>query len=97
MRAAGLDPETTLKAVSSGAASSWMLVNLGPLILKEDFAPGFSIRLQFKDLRLLKEWLSELGGDYPAASLVYSLFQKAMEMELDKQGNQGLFNVWPSS
>ena len=95
-RAAGLGPETTLKAVSSGAASSWMLSNLGPLILKGDFSPGFSVRLQFKDLRLLKEWIAELGGDFPAASLVHSLFQKAMEMGLEEQGNQGLFNVWPS-
>lgn len=97
MRAAGLDPETTFKAVSSGAASSWMLVNLGPLMLKGDFAAGFSIRLQFKDLQLLKEWISELGGDFPAASLVQSLFQKAMEMGLEEQGNQGLINIWPSS
>lgn len=97
VRASGLDPETTLKAVSSGAASSWMLTNLGPLILKGDFSPGFSVRLQFKDLRLLKEWIDELGEDFPAASLVHSLFQKAMEMGLDKQGNHGLFNVWPSS
>ena len=96
-RAAGLDPETTLKAVSSGAASSWMLTNLGPLILRGDFAPGFSIRLQYKDLTLLSEWISELGGDFPAASLIHSAFQQAMEMGLEEQGNQGLINVWPSS
>jgi 3-hydroxyisobutyrate dehydrogenase len=93
-RAAGLDPETTLQAISSGAASSWMLANLGPMILKEDFAPGFSIRLQQKDMKLLKEWISELGGDFPAANLVYSLFTKALEMGLEDLGNQGLINVW---
>src|SRR5579875_213647 len=96
-RTAGLDPETTLRAVSSGAASSWMLANLGPRILKGDFAPGFSIRLQFKDLKLLEDWISELGGDFPAASLLHSLFGKAMQMGLETQGNQGLYNVWPSS
>jgi 3-hydroxyisobutyrate dehydrogenase len=93
-RAAGLDPETTLQAISSGAASSWMLANLGPMILQEDFAPGFSIRLQQKDMKLLKEWISELGGDFPAANLVYSLFTKALEMGLEDQGNQGLINIW---
>jgi 3-hydroxyisobutyrate dehydrogenase len=93
-RAADLDPETTLRAISSGAASSWMLANLGPMILKEDFAPGFSIRLQQKDMKLLKEWISELGGDFPAANLVYSLFTKALEMGLEGQGNQGLINIW---
>ncbi len=93
-RAAGLDLETTLQAISSGAASSWMLQNLGPMILKGDFAPGFSIRLQHKDLQLLNEWISELDGDFPAADLVYSLFTKALEMGLIDQGNQGLINVW---
>jgi len=93
-RAAGLDLETTLQAVSSGAASSWMLANLGPLILKEEFCPGFSIRLQHKDLKLVQQWISELGGDFPASNLVYLLFTRALEMGLGDQGNQGLINMW---
>ena len=93
-RAAGLDVQTTLQAVSSGAASSWMLANLGPKILQGDFAPGFSIRLQHKDLTLLTDWLAGIGGDFPAADLVYSLFQKAVDAGLANQGNQGLINFW---
>jgi 3-hydroxyisobutyrate dehydrogenase len=92
--AAGLDPQTTLRAVLSGAASSWMLANLGPKILQEDFAPGFSIRLQHKDVTLLQEWLAGMGGDYPAAGLVHSLFQSAIDAGLANQGNQGLINLW---
>jgi len=93
-RAAGLNEQTTLEAISSGAASSWMLANLGPRILRGDFAPGFSVRLQHKDLTLLKDWLAGIGGDFPAADLVYSLFHDAMEAGLAGQGNQGLFNLW---
>lgn len=93
-RAAGLEEQTTLKAVSSGAASSWMLVNLGPKILQGDFAPGFSIRLQHKDVTLLKDWLAGMDDDFPAADLVYSLFHEAMDAGLAEQGNQGLINLW---
>src|ERR1700728_840563 len=93
-RAAGLDAQTTWQAISSGAASSWMLVNLGPKILAGDFAPGFSIRLQHKDLMLLRDWLAGISGDFPAANLVYSLFQRAMDQGLANQGNQGLINLW---
>lgn len=96
-RQAGLDIPTTLQAVMSGAANSWMVTNLLPLILKDDFAPGFSIRLQHKDLKLLTDWTDALGGDFPAARLVHSLFAKAMEMGLEDQGNQGLINVWGNS
>jgi 3-hydroxyisobutyrate dehydrogenase len=93
-RKAGLDVQATLRAVTSGAANSWMVANLLPLIVNENFAPGFSIRLQHKDLKLLTEWIDSVQGDFPAADLVYSLFSKAMEMGLENQGNQGLINVW---
>lgn len=93
-RVAGLDPDVTLQAVLQGAAGSWMLANLGPCILRQDFAPGFSIRLQHKDLKLLHEWTSELGGEFPAADLAYAVFAEALEMGLGDQGNQGLINVW---
>jgi 3-hydroxyisobutyrate dehydrogenase len=92
--AAGLDPEETLRVVSSGAASSWMLTNLGPKILAKDFSPGFSIRLQHKDLRLLDEFITELGGDFPGAKLSYQLFSAALQERLGEQGNQGLINLW---
>jgi 3-hydroxyisobutyrate dehydrogenase len=93
-RAAGLDAETTLRAVSSGAAASWMLVNLGPKILEKDFAPGFSLRLQYKDVALVKEWIDGLGGEYPAAELIESVYRRAVEAGLSEQGNQGLINLW---
>jgi 3-hydroxyisobutyrate dehydrogenase-like beta-hydroxyacid dehydrogenase len=95
-RRAGLDVAATLQAIGSGAANSWMLANLIPLILKEDFAPGFSIRLQHKDLKLLTELTESLGGDFPAAQMVFSLFSQAMEKGLEGQGNQGLINIWES-
>jgi 3-hydroxyisobutyrate dehydrogenase len=93
-RKAGLDVTATLQAITSGAANSWMLANFIPLILKEDFAPGFSIRLQHKDLKLLTDWIASLGGDFPASQMVFSLFSQAMEKGLEGQGNQGLINLW---
>jgi hypothetical protein len=54
-RRAGLDPGRTLEAIGAGAGSSWMLLNQGPKMVARDFAPGFFIRLQQKDLRLVLE------------------------------------------
>src|SRR5689334_3952143 len=78
----GLDVGVTLKAVSGGAAGSWMLSNLAPKILENDFAPGFSIRLQQKDLRLVNEALEKIEGRYPAAELAYQLFTEAIKKSL---------------
>jgi len=76
----GVDPEKMLQAVTAGAAGSWMLSNLAPRILKEDFAPGFMIRLQQKDLRLALESASELGLPLPGTALMNQLF-RAVEAE----------------
>jgi len=91
--AAGLDLKATLRTVSGGAASSWMLANLGPKILNNDFAPGFSIRLEQKDLGLAVELTAELGGDFPGLHLVHSLFTRAMNEGLGELGNQAFVLV----
>lgn len=91
---AGLDPEKTLDAVGGGAAGSWIWTNLGPRVVKDDFAPGFMIKLQQKDLRLASELVEDLGMDAPGTKWSYELFTKALEMGLGDDGNQGLYKVW---
>jgi len=93
----GLDVGVTLKAVSGGAAGSWMLSNLAPKILENDFAPGFSIRLQQKDLRLVNEALEKIEGRYPAAELAYQLFTEAIEKSLGELGTQGFIKLYQES
>jgi 3-hydroxyisobutyrate dehydrogenase len=93
-RLSGLELETTLKVVSSGAAASWMLSNLAPKILQGDFAPGFLIRLQQKDLRLVLESIQKIDGSFPATELAYKLFTEAVERGLGEQGTQGLINLY---
>jgi 3-hydroxyisobutyrate dehydrogenase len=93
-KSAGLDLETTLKVVSSGAAGSWMLSNLAPRILNKDFAPGFLINLQQKDLRLCQEAIQELGETLRGAELAYELFTEAVQKGLGGQGTQGLINLF---
>ena len=93
-RHSGLNPQTMLEVVSKGAAGSWMLSNLAPRILKNDFAPGFFIRLQQKDLRLAMELMRQVGGDYPGTELTYRLFTEAVEKGLGEQGTQGIINLY---
>lgn len=93
-RLSGLDMETTLKVVSGGAAGSWMLSNLAPKILQNDFAPGFMIKLQQKDLRLVREALQEMRGTYPATELAYVLFSEAVASGLGELGTQGFINLF---
>jgi 3-hydroxyisobutyrate dehydrogenase len=93
-KASGLDLQTTIQAVGSGAAGSWSWNNLGPKISVEDMAPGFMIKLQQKDMRLASELLQELGLDAPGTQLTLDLFTKALQKGFGDLGNQALARLW---
>src|SRR5262245_48224461 len=92
-RGNGLDPETMLHAVENGAAASWQLSNLGPKILKEDFAPGFMVDLIQKDLRILLDAAGAAGAPLPATALLHQLFTSAQAHGEGRQGTQILGRV----
>lgn len=89
----GLNMEKTIEAVAGGAAGSWQLSNLGPKMVKHDLAPGFSIDLQQKDLKLVLQTAEESNASLPAASLVHQLFTAAQAAGHGKDGTQALYTV----
>jgi len=92
-KANGLDLEKTIPALAGGAAGSWQWANLGPRIVKGDFAPGFMIDLVMKDLRLVTEALRDPKLDLPALSLVHHLFAEAQKTGHGRDGTQALFQI----
>jgi 3-hydroxyisobutyrate dehydrogenase len=70
---AGLDPAALIDAIGGGAASSWMWTNLGPRMQRRDFAPGFMVKLQQKDLRLAIAAAAEVGAPLPLTAVVQRL------------------------
>ncbi len=87
---AGLDPHTMLKSVGSGAASSWLLNNLGPRIVDKDYDPGFFVEHFIKDMGIAVKESEQMGIDLPGLKLVKSLYEKANEMGHGKLGTQAL-------
>jgi 3-hydroxyisobutyrate dehydrogenase len=90
-RRSGLNPESTIAALSGGAAGSWQLANHGPRMLSADFKPGFMIDLQVKDLRLVLEAAHEIGLEPAAVNLVRRLFEAAQAQGRGREGTQALF------
>jgi 3-hydroxyisobutyrate dehydrogenase len=90
-RKSGLNPDSTIAALSGGAAGSWQLANLGPRMLAGDFKPGFMIDLQVKDLRLVLEAAHEIGLEPAAVNLVQRLFEAAQAQGRGREGTQALF------
>jgi len=90
---AGVNLEKMHQAISGGAAGSWQLSNLAPRIFQRDFAPGFMVKLQQKDLRLVLQEADRLRLALPATSLVHSLFNALETMGAGDEGTQALVKV----
>jgi 3-hydroxyisobutyrate dehydrogenase len=86
----GVDPSVMLSAITQGAAGSWQLSNLGPKVVARDFAPGFKVALQQKDLRLALEAADELQTPLPGTSLVHQLFAAVERQHGGEVGTQAL-------
>ena len=53
--AVGLDPQTMLDSISTGAAGSAQMSNVATRILKGDLQPGFFVKHFIKDMKLADE------------------------------------------
>jgi 3-hydroxyisobutyrate dehydrogenase len=91
---AGIDLEKMHQAISGGAAGSWQLTNLAPRIFQRDFAPGFMVKLQQKDLRLVLHEADRLHLALPATSLVHNLFNALETAGASDEGTQALVKVF---
>lgn len=80
-KAVGMDPQTMLDSISTGAAGSAQMTNVIPRILKDDYDPGFFIKHFIKDMKLADEEAS--GAKMKLGTLEYVL---GMYEELEKKG-----------
>ena len=91
--AQGADVLKTIEAVSGGAAGSWQLANLGPRMAKGDFAPGFMVKLQQKDLRLILEAAQEKHVPLTVTGVARQYFTAVEAMGLGDEGTQAVIKA----
>lgn len=91
---AGLDPETVLKSISSGAAGSWSLSNLAPRMISDNFAPGFYIKHFIKDMNIALEEAKAMGMETPGLALAREMYAKLAEAGEENSGTQALYKYW---
>jgi 3-hydroxyisobutyrate dehydrogenase len=90
---AGLDLETTLKVTTAGAAGSHSLKVLGPKVAADDLQPGFMVDFQQKDLRLVLEYVEQIGQPLPGAALIKQLFAVLQAQGRGRDGVHALIDV----
>ncbi len=87
---AGLDLETVLKSVGSGAAGSWSLTNLGPRIIANNFDPGFFVEHFVKDLGIALAESKRMGLSMPGLALAEQLYLSVQAQGWGKRGTHAL-------
>jgi 3-hydroxyisobutyrate dehydrogenase len=71
---AGLDLNTVMQSVSSGAAGSWSLTNLGARMISGNFEPGFFVEHFIKDMGIALAEASRMGIALPGLALAHQLY-----------------------
>lgn len=89
----GIDPEIVMTVIGAGAGSSWAMQNLAPKIIKGDFAPGFMIDTQQKDMRLVAEAAEGAQVPLPGAALAQQLWRVAQARGWGEEGIQSMAKV----
>lgn len=93
---AGLDPESVLKSITTGAAGSWSLSNLAPRMLNGNFEPGFYIKHFIKDMKIALAEAEHMEMKVPGLALAKSLYEQIAEMGEENSGTQALYKYWKS-
>lgn len=93
-KGAGLDPVKMVDTVSSGAAGSWALANLGTRMLEGDFAPGFYVKHFIKDMTIALESAQEMNVKLPGLSLALDLYKQLADMGEEDSGTQALIKFF---
>ena len=71
---AGLDLPTVMKSVSSGAAGSWSLSNLGTRMIDGNFDPGFFVEHFVKDMGIALAEAKKMNLVLPGLALAEQLY-----------------------
>lgn len=93
-KASGLEAKQVLSSIGTGAASSFLLNNLGPKMLNDDYAPGFYVHHFIKDMSIAIAEAERMKLDLPALALAKQLYEKLAAGGFGEEGTQAIFRVY---
>jgi 2-hydroxy-3-oxopropionate reductase len=71
---AGADPEKVREALLGGFAQSRILDVHGERMIRRNFAPGFRVKLQQKDLNIVLQTAKNIGISMPVTALAQEMY-----------------------
>lgn len=94
-KAVGLDVQTMLDSISTGAAGSAQMSNVVPRILKEDYNPGFFIKHFIKDMKLADEEAAAVDLKLGTLEHILQMYLELEEKGMGNLGTQALIKYYP--
>jgi 3-hydroxyisobutyrate dehydrogenase len=90
---AGVDLEKMIQVTTQGAGGSWALANYAPRVIQGDLEPGFSIRFQQKDLRIVLQEAERMELPLVGTAVVQQLLRSVQAHGGNEEGTQALIRV----
>jgi 3-hydroxyisobutyrate dehydrogenase len=87
---AGLDLNTVLQSVASGAAGSWSLSNLGTRMIAGNFDPGFFVEHFLKDMGIALAEARRMKLALPGLALAEQLYRAVEAQGYGRKGTHAL-------
>ena len=93
-KALGLALPQAHELLTSGAAKSWALDVYGEKLLRGDYAPGFFLKWQAKDIRIARDAARDLGLTLPGMDLTLERLEAGVKAGFGDEGVQALFKLY---
>lgn len=91
---AGLDVQTMLDTISTGAAGSWQMSNTAPRMLEGNMNPGFYIKHMIKDLKIAIDQAAQNDLDLKVLDTVKDMYEDLANRGMEDLGTQALIHYY---
>lgn len=82
-----------IETLSQGAGSSWYFVHRAPNILRDDYPPGFRVRLHEKDLQICRAMAARHGVQLPLIEMTLVHYRRLIEQGHGDEDISTLFRL----
>jgi 3-hydroxyisobutyrate dehydrogenase-like beta-hydroxyacid dehydrogenase len=90
----GLDPEQVVAVTRTGTGQCFALDNFGPLILEDNFGPGYPLEGAYKDMIHAGEISSSNRIPLPLTAATMATYQMALDQGLGRENKGAMIKVW---
>ena len=90
---AGVDPQKVFEAIRGGLAGSTVMEAKAPMMLAQNFKPGFRIDLHVKDLNNVAETAEALGMPLALTDVAHAMLKKLQQEDMGSLDHSALVKI----